>query len=106
MQQAVNWMAEVSGVEFALGPVPDGVEVNPRYGDKDTVYVLVNFAKSQRTVKLPSAMTDVLNGGLVQSITLAHYGVAVVAVPRKVAEREQTTSGSLRRQQQRKPGRR
>jgi len=78
MQQAVNWMAEISGVEPALGPVPDGVEVNPRYGDTGTIYVLINFAKSQRTVKLHSTMQDVLNGGSVQSVTLPHYGVAVV----------------------------
>ena len=78
MQQAVNWMAEISGVEPALGPVPDGVEVNPRYGDTGTIYVLINFAKSQRTVKLRSTMQDVLNGGSVQLVTLPHYGVAVV----------------------------
>jgi beta-galactosidase len=58
--------------------VPEGVEVNPRYGPNSAVYVLVNFAKTPQTVKLPSAMTDVLNGVSVQSVTLPHYGVAVV----------------------------
>jgi hypothetical protein len=41
--------------------------------------VLVNFAKTPQTVKLPSAMQDVLNGGSVQSVTLLHYGVALLA---------------------------
>jgi len=80
MVQAATWMTSVSGVKPALGPVPEGVEVNPRYGVDGAVYVLVNFAKTTQTVKLPSAMQDVLNGGSVQSITLPHYGVAVVAL--------------------------
>ena len=79
MAQAAAWMTSVSGVKAALVPVPEGVEVNPRYGGNGAVYVLVNFAKTPQTVKLPSAMQDVLNGGSVQSVTLPHYGVAVVA---------------------------
>ena len=43
------------------------------------MYVLVNFAKDPQTVKLPVTMQDVLNGGTMQSVTLAHYGVAVMA---------------------------
>ncbi len=79
MKQAVEWMVEVSGVKAALGPVPEGVEVLPRYGAKGAVYVLVNFAHDPQTVKLPAAMQDVLNGGTLQSVRLPHYGVAVVA---------------------------
>jgi beta-galactosidase len=79
MAQAAAWMTSVSGVKAAMGPVPDGVEVNPRYGGNGAVYVLVNFAKTPQTVKLPAAMKDVLNGGSVQSVTLPHYGVAVVS---------------------------
>ena len=44
--------------------MPDGVEVYPRYGANGAVYILVNFAKTPQTVKLPAAMHDVLNGGL------------------------------------------
>jgi beta-galactosidase len=79
MAKAAAWMTEVSAVKPALGAVPDGVEVNPRYGDKGAVFVLVNFAKTPATVKLPNRMQDVLNGGAVQSVTLPHYGVAVLA---------------------------
>ncbi len=43
------------------------------------MYILVNFAKTPQTVKLPSTMQDVLNGGTVQTVTLPHYGVAVVS---------------------------
>jgi Beta-galactosidase C-terminal domain len=56
--------------------------VNPRYGANGAVYVLVNFSKTQRTVKLPAKMQDVLNGGTTQAVTLPHYGVAVVAAPK------------------------
>ena len=79
VKQAATWMTDINGVKPALGPVPDGVEVSPRYGAKGAVYVLVNFAKTPQIVKLPSAMQDVLNGGITQSVTLPHYGVAIVA---------------------------
>src|SRR5580700_5840735 len=79
MAKAAAWMTEVSGVKPAFGAVPDGVEVNPRYGDKGAVYILVNFSKLPQTVKLPAKMQDVLNGGAPQSVTLPNYGVAVLA---------------------------
>ena len=83
MAQAAAWMTSVSGVKAALGPVPEGVEVSPRYSDKTAVFVLVNFAKTSQMVKLPVTMRDVLNEGSLQSLTLPRYGVAVVAVPRE-----------------------
>ena len=83
MAGAAKWMTEISGVKAALGPVPEGVEVNPRYGVKGAVFVLVNFAKDPQTVTLPGAMQDVLHGGTTKSVTLAHYGVAVVAAAAK-----------------------
>jgi beta-galactosidase len=79
MARAAAWMTSVSGVKPAFGPVPDGVEVNPRYGDRGAVYVVVNFATSPQTIPLPAKMQDVLNGGAVQSVTLPRYGVAVLA---------------------------
>ena len=82
MAATAKWMAEVSGVKPALGPVPEGVEVDPRHGAQHTVYILVNFSKSQQTVSLPSAMQDVLNGGSRNSVTLPLYGVAVLSRPR------------------------
>jgi len=76
--KAAQWMTEISGVKPALGPVPDGVEVSPRYGAQKTVFILVNFSKAPQSVTLPAKMQDVLNGGTTQAITLANYGVAVV----------------------------
>ncbi len=78
MARAAKWMTDVSGVKPALGAVPDGVEVDPRYGDHGTVYILVNFAKTPQTVKLPSAMLDVLDGGSKTTVELPQYGVAVL----------------------------
>jgi beta-galactosidase len=81
MPAIAKWMTEVSGVEPALGPVPEGVEVDPRYGPGGAVYILVNFSKSRQTVTLPAAMQDVLNGGSKTSVTLPVYGVAVLSKP-------------------------
>ena len=79
MNVAAKWMAEVSGVKPTLGTVPDGVEVYPRYGDHGAVYILVNLSKAEQTVALPSAMTDVIDGGSKQSVRLPVYGVAVLS---------------------------
>lgn len=79
MAQAANWMTEVSGVKPAFGPVPDGVEVYPRYGAHVAVYILVNFSKMPQTIRLPKPMQDVLSGSSEQSVTLPNYGVAVLA---------------------------
>jgi beta-galactosidase len=79
MSAAAKWMANVSGVKPALGPVPQGVEVDPRYGNHHTVFILVNFSKSQQTVSLAAAMQDVLNGGSRTSVNLPAYGVAVLS---------------------------
>jgi hypothetical protein len=43
------------------------------------VYILVNLSKAEQTVALPSAMTDVLDGGSKQSVRLPVYGVAVLS---------------------------
>ncbi len=72
-------MADVSGVKSALGAVPDGVEVYPRYGRRGAVYILVNLSKSGQSISLPSAMNDVLEGGSKSSVTLPVYGVAVLS---------------------------
>jgi beta-galactosidase len=79
MAAAAKWMSEVSGVKPALGRVPDGIEVYPRYGVNQAVYVIVSFAKGEETVTLPAAMADVLGGGTKQAVTLPRYGVAVLS---------------------------
>jgi beta-galactosidase len=79
MEAAARWMTEVSSVKRALGPVPDGVEVYPRYGPGKVVYILVNFAQAEQTVSLPTEMSNVLEGGTDRQIVLPQYGVAVLA---------------------------
>jgi beta-galactosidase len=82
MAKAAKWMTDASGVKPKLGAVPEGVDVYPREGDHGKVYILVNFAKTPQTVTLPTAMTDVLQGGSVQSVKLPVYGVAVLSASR------------------------
>jgi beta-galactosidase len=84
MAAAAKWMTEVSGVKPALSGVPDGVEVNPRYGPRGAVYILVNLSKAEQTVALPSKMTDVLGDGSKSSVTLPRYGVAVLSRSREL----------------------
>lgn len=77
MNAAAKWMTDISGVKPALGPVPEGIEVYPRTGEHGTVFILVNLGKNEQAVLLPSAMTDVLEGGSKQTVTLPQYGTAV-----------------------------
>ncbi|MGC1619765.1 MAG: Beta-galactosidase C-terminal domain [Candidatus Acidiferrum sp.] len=78
MKAAAKWMTDISGVKSAFGPVPDGVEVYPRYGEHGTVFILVNFSKTEEMIPLPSPMNDVLEGGTKESVSLPVYGVAVL----------------------------
>jgi beta-galactosidase len=79
MRQAAKWMTNISGVRPAFGPVPEGVDVYPRYAADHTVYVLVNFAKTSQTVSLPKEMQNVLEGKPTKTVTLPRYGVAVLS---------------------------
>jgi beta-galactosidase len=79
MDAAARWMAGSSGVTTPLPDVPAGVEVSIRRGARGPVYVLVNFSHQSQTIRLPNAMTDVLEGGSKISVTLVEYGVAVLA---------------------------
>jgi beta-galactosidase len=78
MLNAARWMAKTSGVTPAFGPVPEGVDVYPREGNGKKVFILVNFAHAPRTVSLPSTMHSILDGKTVSTVTLDHYGVAVL----------------------------
>jgi beta-galactosidase len=78
MRKAAQWMAVQSGVHPAFAAVPEGVEVYPRYGADHTIFILVNFAKTNQTVNLPKEMQDVLGGGTRKMVTLPRYGVVVL----------------------------
>jgi len=79
MKKLTEWLMQKSGVQPAFGPVPAGVDVNARYGNNHTVFVLTNFASDSQTVKLPEPMWDVLDGATVSSVTLPQYGVSVLS---------------------------
>jgi beta-galactosidase len=80
MENAVKWMAKTSAVATPLPNIPTGVEVSVRQGARGTVYILVNLSKQPQAIKLPNAMSDVLEGGSESSVQLPVYGVAVLAV--------------------------
>jgi beta-galactosidase len=80
MENAVKWMAKTSAVATPLPNIPTGVEVTVRQGARGTVYILVNLSKQPQAIKLPNAMSDVLEGGSKSSVQLPVYGVAVLAV--------------------------
>ena len=77
MDAAAQWMTQKSGVKPVFGPVPDGVEVSRRLGPGKTVFVFVNYATENRTVKLPHTMKLALDGRQGESVDLPPYGVAV-----------------------------
>jgi beta-galactosidase len=81
MDKLAAWLTSMSGVKAAFGPVPDGVEITPRYAKDHTVFIVVNLSGAAQTIALPSSMLDVLEGGSVQSVTLPRYGVAVLQSP-------------------------
>ena len=80
MENAAKWMTKTSGVTTLLPNVPTGVEVSVRQGSRGTIYILVNLSKQPQGITLPSAMSDVLEGGSKSSVQLPVYGVAVLAV--------------------------
>lgn len=61
--------------DFAL---PEDVELMTREGQGRRVVMLINHGQATRTVALPEAMRDVLNGGAVRAVTLGAEGVAVL----------------------------
>ncbi len=75
---AAKWMTEISGVQAAFGPVPDGVEVYPRDGNGKRVFIFVNFNPTPRTVTLPGTMHSILDDEDVSTVTLDRYGVAIL----------------------------
>jgi beta-galactosidase len=59
--------------------VPADVELMTREGQGRSIVILINHGTTSQTVVLPEAMTDVLAGGQVRSVTLKTQGVAVLS---------------------------
>jgi beta-galactosidase len=72
-------MIRLGGLEPALGPVPEGVEVSRRVGAGKEVFVLVNHTKTPQHVTLPRPMRRVLHDNAVTStVDLPPRGVEVL----------------------------
>jgi beta-galactosidase len=79
MRAATQWMIRLGGLEPALGPVPEGVEVSRRVGAGKEVFVLVNHTKTPQHVALPRPMQRVLHDSAVAStVDLPPRGVEVL----------------------------
>jgi len=79
MRVATKWMIGLAGLQAALGPVPEGVEVSRRVGDGKEVFVLVNHTKSPQHVALPRTMRRVLEeGASASALDLPPRGVEVL----------------------------
>jgi len=77
MTVAAEWMIQKSGITPVFGTVPDGVEVSRRVGPDKQVFVFVNYAQENRTVKLPRTMKLPLDGRQGDSLELPPYGVGI-----------------------------
>lgn len=75
---AAKWMISSAHISPALGPVPDGIEVNRRVGKNNEVFIVENFARESRVVQLPRPLHDELSGQTSTSLTLQPYGVAIL----------------------------
>jgi beta-galactosidase len=78
MDKLAASLLDASGVHPAFGPVPDGVEVSPRYGKDHTVFILVNLSDTTQNVALPTSMQDLLTDVTVQSVRLPQFGVSLL----------------------------
>ncbi|MGH9652770.1 MAG: beta-galactosidase [Bryobacteraceae bacterium] len=78
MKRAAQWMLAMSGVKPDLPIVPEGVDVGRRVGSGKMIFIFENFSNARQTISLPHAMADVLALGIVRSVTLPVYGVAVL----------------------------
>ena len=58
--------------------VPQDVELMTREGDGRSIVILINHGREARSVTLPEAMTDILEGGRKSAVTLPAEGVAVL----------------------------
>ncbi len=75
-------LAAVSGVGAVYPTLPADLDVAVREGKGRQVLVLTSYAAGERTVALPAPMRDVLGSGIVSTVKLGRYGVAVLETSR------------------------
>lgn len=78
MKSAARWMMREAGLDPVMSDLPEDVDLAIRSGNGQRVLIFTNYGVSPRTIVLPGPMEDVLMGGMVSSVTLPQYGVAVL----------------------------
>jgi beta-galactosidase len=78
LDMASQWMRKEANLDSDLPEQPSGIDVAIRSGNGKCIYILTNYSEESKTVRLPTAMQDVLDGGRVSEVTLKQYGVAVI----------------------------
>jgi beta-galactosidase GanA len=78
MKRAVQWMLNDSGAQPDLFPVPAGVEVYRRVAGDSEIFIVENDGQDEKTIEMPTAMTNVLTGETVRAVKLPLYGIAVL----------------------------
>jgi beta-galactosidase len=74
---AAKWMLADSGIA-ALPALPEGIDLAIRSGNGKRVLILTNYATEPRTVTLPTAMENILDGTKSTTFTLPRFGVVVL----------------------------
>ena len=67
-----------SGARPDLFPVPAGVEVYRRAAGASEVFIVESEGQDEKTIELPTAMTNLLSGETARVVKLPLYGVAVL----------------------------
>jgi beta-galactosidase len=75
---ASHWMMKEANIDPEFSGLSSDVDLAIRSGEEKRIYILTNYGEAPQTIKLPSAMEDVLNGGRITEVTLAQYAVAVL----------------------------
>lgn len=71
-------MVEDSGVKPVFGPLPENVEVCPRFGKDHRIFLLLNHGKQPVNIQLPHSMRSVLTDKDLLTIHLPARGVALL----------------------------
>ena len=79
MAAAVAWMVQQSAVQPVLEVLSDGVEVSRRVGGGKQIFVLINFGREKRLVRLPHTMKLLMAKRAANSVDLAPYGVELLS---------------------------
>ena len=78
MAAAAKWMTGASGLDTVWPGMPEGVDVSVRSNGQKKVYIVINLSPDEKSITLPSAMENVLDGTKNATVALPQYGVAVL----------------------------